>query len=45
MNKPVSITKLPPKLVKVAKVPAKNVSVRLARPTVTIETAWNEVEW
>ena len=45
MNKVVTITKLPAKLVTVAKVPPKPVSVRLARPTVTLETAWNEVEW
>jgi hypothetical protein len=45
MSKLVTITKVPPRLVRVTKVEPKRVSVKLARPTVTVETAWNEVEW
>ena len=45
MIKTVSIRKLLPKRIQVSKVPARVISVRLARPTVTVETAWNEVEW
>lgn len=45
MNKIVSIRKLPPKRVTITKVPARVISIKLARPTVTVETAWNEVNW
>ncbi len=45
MSKLVTLTKVPPTLIRVTKVEPKRVSVKLARPTVTVETAWNEVEW